>query len=217
MKAIDQAVLIFDSKDDQLLLLKEAAANPSFERRLLVTLSFPDGEKRVTMSARRAIINELNSGMYPESKGLWTRLRALTRDLVSYAGSSIRGDLSQPIKKEAVAKLQGLGDLGQWEILGQVVGAVVQAGAAVYTSYDQAKTARAIQQMQIDAQMRQIQAAENIAKANAAMAASAAQQASTAAPVQAAVSSVFDTVSTPIMGVPLWAIAIGLYFLAEKA
>jgi hypothetical protein len=213
VKTIDEAVFVFDSPDDRLLLAKEAEADPSFARRLRVTLSMPDGEKRVTMSARRAIVNELNPALYPESRGLWKQLRKVTRDLIGYVSSSVRGDLGAPIRKEAISRIQGLGDLGQWEILGQVVGAVVQAGASVYTSYNQAQTARSIQQMQIDAQLRQIQAAENIAKANQAMTAAQAQQ----APVQTAVANVVDTISTPIMGVPLWAVAIGLYFLAEKA
>lgn len=218
MKTVEQAVKIFDSQDDQTLLMEEAASDPVFAKRLKTTLAHPDGEKRVTMSARRAIVNELNPNLYPETRGLWRRLRFIVRDLIDFTSNSIRqGNVEGKIRSDAVRRLQGLGDLGQWEILGQVVGAVVQAGSSVYTSYNQAETARKLQQMQIDAQMRAIQSQETIARAQAAMAASQAQQAASLAPAQSAVTSVVDAVSTPIMGVPLWAVAIGLYFLAEKA
>ena len=218
MRSVEQAVLIFDSPDDRTLLLEEAAGDPTFARRLEHTLSLMDGEKKVAMSARRAIVNELSSNLYPETKGLWRKLRSVVRDLIDFTSHSIRqGNLDGRIRSDAVRRLQGLGELGQWEILGQVVGAVVQAGASAYTAYNQADTAKQLQQMQIDAQMRAIQAQETIARAQAAMAASQAQQAAALAPAGGALTSVMNAASTPIMGVPLWAVAIGLYFLAEKA
>jgi hypothetical protein len=212
---INKAVLVFDSPDDRTLLLKEADADPIFAKRLQVTLAFPDGEKRVALSARKAVANELDPHLYPETRGSWRRLRAVVRDLIAFTSDSIRGSsISEKIREVGVSNLGELGELGQWDIIGQVVGAVVQAGASVYTAYNQQQATKQIQQMQLNAQMQQIQAQENIAKAQAAINSA---QTGLLAPVKNAVASVADMASTPVMGVPLWVIAIGLYLFAEKA
>ena len=218
---IDSQVKIFDSPDDRALILEEAKGDPVFARKLEKTFSLPDAEKKIAMSARKAVVNEFNPSLYPETRGLWKKLRATVQDLVRFTGETVRGsDFKDQIRRQAVRNLSGLGDLGQWEIIGSIVGAVAGAASNIYTSNLQADTAKKIQQMQIDAQMQQIQVQQNIAKLQAA---EAAQQAAVspvsnvAKNVQSAVSNVTETLSQSVGGVPLWAILIGLFFFAEKA
>lgn len=218
--------LPFESADDRALIEEEAATDPVFAKRLKVTLAFPDGEKRIAISARKAIVNELNPDLYPETCGLWKRLRFVVRDLMQFVGDSVHGiELEAAIRKEAVSRLSGLGDLGQFEIIGQLIGAV----ANVYSARIQSSAAKEIASEQLAAQMAQIQAQESMARAQTAMA--NAQIAQTGAPGQAAsaasslatnvasaASNMIDTISQPVVaGIPLWVILLGVFFLAEKA
>ena len=123
MITFEERVSIFDSKYDRSLLLSEAKLDPAFGRRIEKTLALPDGEMRVAMSARRAFVNELDPRLYPESKGTWKALRSLTPSLMKSA--------MKVIESGDPKALAGLGDLGQWDIIGQIAGAVVQAGASV--------------------------------------------------------------------------------------
>jgi gas vesicle protein len=215
--------LPFESSDDRELIRSEAEADPVFAKRLWVTLSMPDGEKRVALSARKAVANEFDPKLYPETRETWKKLRATVRDLVEFAANSVRGiDFGPEIRKAAVSRLHGLGELGQWDIIGSIVGAVAGAASNIYTANLQASTTRQIQSEQLAAQMAQIQAQESMARAQAAMA--NAQIAQTGAPGQVAsatsgiASNVMDTLSQPIVGgIPLWAVLLGVFFFAEKA
>lgn len=215
--------LPFESADDRALIEEEAAADPVFARRLRAALLLPDGEKRIALSARKAIVNELNPNLYPETRGLWKKLRSIARDLVRFiSGSPEKHKVGARVEPALISNLNGLGELGQWDILGPLISTVVQTGANIYTSYTQQQTSRQLQQMQIDAQMAQLQAQQNIAEAQRAVA--NAQAAQTGAPGQVAtaasdiVSNVADTLTQPVAGgIPLWAILLAVFFFAEKA
>lgn len=211
--------LPFESADDRALIEDEAAADPAFARRLQLTLPLPDGEKRIALSARKAVANELDPKLYPETRGMWKRLRATVKDLVQFTSESIRGvDFNPQIRKAAISRLNGLGELGQWDIIGSIVGAVAGAASNVYTANLQAQTTQKIQQQQLAAQMAQLQAQESMTRAQAATA--NAQMAQTGAPGQIATAAagMVDSLSQPVIGgLPLWALLIGLFFLAEKA
>lgn len=204
---VEEKVRIFGSDLDRELLLEEAR-DPSFSKRLEATLDLPDGERRVARSALKAVLNELDPRIFPETRGTWKRLRSMVPELME--------TILKEVRENGVPKtLRGLGELGQFEIIGSLVGSLAQAGAAVYTSYNQQKTQEYIAKQQLNAQMSQIQAQQSIARAQASMASAQASM----NPVGSAVSSALDAIQTPIAGIPLWMIAAGIFlaFFAEKA
>lgn len=218
--------------DDRELLSEEAVADPSFARRLEITLALPDGVKRIELSAQKAIMNELDPSLYPETRGTWKKLRSAVSDTVSSAVDLVKlPGFNKAVRKATVSTLHGLGNLGQ-DILGPILSALtvgIQAGTSIYTAHLQTTTARQIQQMQLDAQMAQLQAQQNIASAQRAVA--NAQAAQTGAPgqvataasdiaanVASAASNMIDTISQPVVGgIPLWAILLAVFYFAEKA
>lgn len=218
--------------DDRELLTEEAASDPAFARRLEITLALPDGVRRVEMSAQRAILNELDPSLYPETRGTWRKLRAAVSDTVNSAGDLLKiPGFNQAVRKKAVSTLHGLGNLGQ-DIIGPILNALtagIQAGTSIYINRQQTNLARDMQQAQIDAQMAQLQLQINIKNAQSAVA--NAQAAQTGAPgqvataasdiatnVASAASNMIDTISQPVVGgIPLWAVLLAVFFFAEKA
>jgi hypothetical protein len=239
---LDQKALVFDSPDDRRLIAAEAASDPAFARKLSAMLSLPDGEQRVVMYARKAVLNELNPASYPETRGQWPKLRSAVSKLIVELPRAITDIIDRmPVDQRiaAISKIRetgdvagvlGLGDLGQWEIIGQLVGAVAGAATSVYNTRLQATTSKQIADMQLQANMAQIKAQEDMAQAQIAISnaqvaqalkatlpapiAGAAQSAISALPavLQGPVSSVVAAISTDIGGgIPLWLPALGIY------
>lgn len=240
--ALEDKALIFDSPDDRRLIAAEAAANPVFARKLSAMLSEPDGERMVVMYARKAVLNELNPSIYPETRGQWPKLRAAVSKLIVELPRAITDAidrmpledrtraLEEMSKARNIGEVLGLGDLGQWEIIGQLVGAVAGAATSIYNTKLQNDTAKQIANMQLQANEQAIQA--QIAQANAQKAialaqtaqalqqtlpapiASAAQNVISSLPevIQKPVSSIVGVLSTDIGGgIPIWMVGLGVY------
>jgi hypothetical protein len=210
-----------DMADEQ-LIAEECQADPTFCARVQATLALPDGVQRLSVSARKAVVNELNPMMYPEMAGTWNRLREAIRSTIA----SLSDQVAIPVVSKAVMK--GLGNLGQdiGSILGPIVSALANAGSAIYVANLQANTAKQIQQSNLNAQMSMIRAQQSAAAAQQAEA--NAQMAQTGAPgqiatatsnVSSAISSVTDTLSQPIggTGIPTWAVLLAFLFFAKPA
>jgi hypothetical protein len=239
---LNQKAMVFDSPDDRRLIAAEAAADPAFARKLSAMLSLPDGEKRVVMYARKAVLNELNPASYVETRGQWPKLRKAVSLLISELPRAItdavdrmpadkRGEAISKIEKTGdVAGILGLGDLGQFEIIGQLIGVVAGAATSIYNAHLQTTTQKQIADMQLQANMAQIKAQEDMAQAQIAISnaqiaqalkatlpapiASAAQSVISALPaaLQGPVGSVISAISTDVGGgIPLWLPALGIY------
>ena len=213
--------------EDQQLIEQESQADPEFGALVQATLARPGGAQQLAMSAQKAVVNEFNPTMYPETVGMWTQLRAAIRETIS----SFSTEMKLPgAAKSAFTK--GLGNLGQdiGSIIGPIVSAVAGAASAIYIANLQATTAKQIQTENLDAQMAEIRAkqaaaAAQQAEANAQMAQTGATgqiataTAAATAPVAAAVSNLVDAVSQPVgsSGIPIWAVILGAFAFAKMA
>lgn len=243
---VEDQAMVFDSPDDRRLISAEAAADPAFARKLSAMLSGPDGEKAVVMYARRAVLNELDPSLYPETRGQWPKLRSAVSKLIVELPRAITDAIDRmPLeertraleelsKVKSVGEVLGLGDLGQWEIIGSLVGAVAGAATSIYNTKLQTDTAKQIANMQlqaneqaIQAQIAQSNAQRAIANAQTAQAlqqtlpppiATAAQNVISALPsaIQAPVSSIVGALSTDIGGgIPIWMVGLGIYLFMK--
>lgn len=229
-QVLDREAAIFDSPDDRLLIKREADADPAFGRRLLTILQSPDGEEKVATFAKMAALNEIDPRQFPETAGSWPKLRAATRQLVAELPNAIITHIEGMPLEERLAAIQAiengdsfpfaklsLGELGQWDIIGSIVGAVAGAATSVYNNKLQTDTARQIAKMQLEAQQAQINAQISMANAQQAMANAnvAMLPAAIQAPVQVAqqaIQSVASVLQSDMGGgVPLWMLALGVY------
>lgn len=233
--AIERDAAIFESPDDRLLIKMEADADPAFAKVLQSMLKDGvAGEERVVQFAQKAVVNELDPRQFPETKGAWPKLRAKVRQLVDELPGAIIRHIDQMPPEKRVAAAQALregkdfdfppitlGELGQFDIIGSIVGAVAGAATSVYGSYLQSSTQRSIVNMELSAQQKEVDAQLAMANAQKAMAAASASQAgilpalptAITQPIQAAASAL----GTDIGGVPLWMLLLGLYLSFHQA
>lgn len=210
---------------DQQLIAEECQADPAFCARVQATLSLPNGPAILAASARRAVANEFNPSVYPETAGTWNQLRAAVRSTVN----EISTQMSLPAVQKATMK--GLGNLGQDDIgsiIGPIISAVAGAAGAVASAEVTASAQRQIASETISANEALIQAQEAEAASQAAMVNAQAAQTgavgtnvssivSTTAPIASAVSNVVSTLSQPVgsSGIPIWALLLGAVVLAK--
>lgn len=244
--ALEEKAAVFQSPDDRRLISAEASSDPAFARELSRMLSLPDGEKRVVDYAKKAVLNELNPGLYPETSRKWPKLRKAVSLLVSELPGAIVDSIDRlPLSERtaalaALARGEGvvapisLGDLGQFEIIGSLIGSIAGAAASIYNTKLQTSTARQIADMQLRANEQAIQAQTAEAQARTAIAnaqvAQALQQ-TLPAPVANAASSVIASLppviggpvgtlvtalSTDIGGgIPIWMAGLGIYLFLK--
>jgi hypothetical protein len=81
---VSQELLLDFPEADRLLITQEAMADPAFGDQLSQILSLPGGPKAVALSMRQSVANEMDSRLYPGSKGMWPVLR---KTVVELAGS----------------------------------------------------------------------------------------------------------------------------------
>lgn len=212
---IEGQVNIFRSKNDRDLILLEAKNDPEFERQLSEALKLPDGEERVAISARKAVLNELSPDLYPEMAGTWPILRSVVLKTID----STKDSTYQKVVK-IDPKPSGLGDLGQFEILGPLISAVAGAGASIYGATLQSKTQKQIANEQLQANMQEIQAQEAMAAAQKAIAnAQTTQAVQNVLPSALAVpvAGVINTMKTDIGGgLQLWEALLLGYFIVKE-
>ena len=213
--AVESQVNIFRSKDDRDLILLEAKNDPEFERQLSEVLKLPDGEEQVTISARKAFLNELSPDLYPEMAGHWPILRTV----VTKAMDAVKNSTSQKVVT-IDPKPSGLGDLGQFDILGPLISAVAGAGASIYSASVQSSTQKQIANEQLQANMQEIQAQEAMAAAQKAIANAQTTQAvqavlpaALATPVAGAINALKADVGG---GFQMWEVLLLGYFVVKE-
>lgn len=215
---------------DRRQIAEEMAANPRFGAWLAATLREPDGERQVALSAQKAIANEFNPALYPASRGQWLTLRKraleLARDLPEIVGREIER-LPFPAKMQMVRAiaaghepvlrlgLSGMGDLGQFEIIGSLVSSIVGAASTVYSARVTASAQKDIAKIQATAAMKDLETQQTIANAQAAINQAKATQATAEAKkaeialTQSQVGppgSLTEVLSRPVVaGIPVWA------------
>jgi hypothetical protein len=208
---------------DIALIEQESKANPAFGRRLAAMLRQPGGEREVSLSARKAIANQLNPRMYPASKGEWAVLRRQTTAIAESMPAIIdklvaRMPLSEKMAAvRAIAEgetprlvMAGLADLGQFEIIGSLISSVAGAASGIYGARITADAQKDIAKIQANAAMQSASAQVAIANAQAAISQAQAKQAEQLA-VAASASSPAGFLTQDIGGgVPGWAVPAGI-------
>ena len=206
-------------EDDRKLLLDEIAGNPSFCAKVLKCMSErADWGHLIAASAKEAIVNELDHSKFKNRKGMWPKLRARTNELVETARNTVRGAVASMTFQDKVAalerlkgarpelKLSGLGSLGQWDIIASLVGTIGKVGSDIYTTNLVNDTREDIAKIQASSAINTLSAQQSIARAQAAMAASQAQQAAIQNPIGSAISTF--TTST-VAGIPVVVLLAG--------
>jgi hypothetical protein len=210
--------------DDRQILVEETDADPAF-RALVIRLmaTDPQWDHNIAASAKAAAENEINPSK--GRKGGWPRLRARVRDLVQSVATQAAEAASkltpqerfQTVKAMSTGKIKvkppamsGLGDLGQWDIIGSLVGNLVGVGAGIYGATVTADAQKDIAKLQATSAMQNAQAQIAISNANAAIAAA---QANILDPIGSTISTL---ATSTVAGVPVIipigaAIAIGLW------
>lgn len=213
--AVEHQINIFRSKDDRDLILLEAKNDPEFERQLSDVLKLPDGEELVAISARKAFLNELSPDLYPEMAGHWPILRSV----VSKAMDTVKGSTSKRVVS-INPKPSGLGEFGQFEILGPLISSIAGAGASIYSAEVQSSTQKQIANQQLQANMQEIQAQEAMVAAQKAIANAQTTQAVQAvlpSVLAAPVAGVINTMKTDIGGgLQLWEALLLGYFIVKE-
>lgn len=226
---IESGAAVFDKPDDRTLIKREAQADPAFAKLVASMLRGSDGERKVAEFAKQAVLNELNPAQFPETKGYWMMLRKAVRRVTDELPKAMAATVNTmtPEQMEAAYKasltgsvnfnpkmLGELGDLGQFEIIGSIVGSLVQAGSSVYSSYLQNRTQQQIANLQFQTQQAQLNAQMDMAKAQQAIANAQASQAASSLPaaIQQPVQAVASVLSSDVGGIPLWLIGLGIAF-----
>jgi hypothetical protein len=204
---------------DIALIEQESKANPAFGRRLAAMLRLPGGEKDVAIWAQKAIANQLNPSMYPETKGQWPVLRRQTNAIAESMPAVVDTLVERMPLSEKMAAVRaiaggdrpqmvmaGLGDLGQFEIIGSLIGAAAGAASSIYGAKVTASAQKDIAKIQANAAMQSAQAQMSIANAQAAITQAQASQA------QALATSTPTGFLTQDIGggVPVWAVPAGI-------
>ena len=211
--------------DDRQIVVEETSADPVFCRfvaKLMETQ--PDWAHRLSASAKAAADSVLNPSKRYGGQHAWPKLQARVRELSNEVAQQAQRLAAQltPAERFALVKriaagefrvpkdLRGLGDLGQWDIIGSLVGSLATAGASLYGAKVTANAQEDIAKLQASAAMQGAQAQIAIAQAQASIAQAQAQVSSS---ISSAVSSL---TSTTVAGVPiivpiLGAVAIGLW------
>jgi hypothetical protein len=230
----DMALPLVSPDIDQQLVLEEMRADPSFGKRIASMLRVPGGERLITLSAQKAIANEFDPKMYPATRGEWQNLRKRAVEMARALPEIVEKEIDRlPFetkmrwvhtiaaggRPEIQVGVRGMGDLGQFEIIGSIVSAIAGAGGSIYSAKVTASAQKDIAQIQAQTAMKDIQAQTAIANAQQAIAKAQAVQATAAAK-----STVAGALTADIGGgIPLWVLpmALGvvglvLYFVFRK-
>lgn len=194
---------------DRKVVLIETGADPVFCRTVSRIMSTDhDWVHTISRSAKQAVANELDPRMFSGSRGSWPKLRELVRALTDEVASAASRGLV-PTSIRSVSGLGGLGSLGQWDIIGTLVGSIGGAAAAIYGARLQSDTQKDLARIQADAAMR------------AAQSQMATYQAQQALAAQNPVGSMITNLTTAsVAGIPLLliipAIGAAIYFATKK-
>lgn len=237
---------------DRRLIAEESDADPVFGQKIKRALAQPGGAHAVSLSAKKAIANEFNPRLYPESRGQWKKLRRRANDLVRSMPDIVEKEVARlpfQTKMEMVRRIargehptivvgyEGMGDLGQFEIIASLIGSAAGAASSIYGAKITAAAQTDIAKIQAQTAMKDLQTQIQLADAQKAI--TAAKLAQTTAEVQkieaqtaaikagttaAEVGTVAGTLTKDIGGgIPLWVLPMSLgvvglvlYFIFKK-
>jgi hypothetical protein len=212
---------IFPMAEDRDVIILEAKNDPNFEAQLEEALNTPDGPERIALSAKKAVLHDLNPDLYPEMEGTWPVLRSIISKIIGKVSGSVESNISN-IKN---SKSTGLGDLGQdigaiMSIVAPLVNAIGSVGSSLYIAHLQAQTNQTIANDQLQANMAQIHAKEAMAQAQIAIANAQTEQAVQSVLPQGLavpVAGVVNTLTADVGGgVKLWeALLLGFFIVKE--
>ena len=204
---VPQELLLSFPESDRLLIVEEAMADPAFGEQLSQVLSQPEGVKAVALCLRRAIANEMDPKLYPESRGMWPKARKTISRLAVEMPDIIEKELAR-LPLETLTEMlnmvaegrspfavavsgMGAGEFG-W---GSLFGSLIEAGAGIFEKkLDNAAQIKMVN-LQSSAAAATLDAQTKIANAQLAIA--------NAQATQATESSVL---TKDIGGVPFWVI-----------
>jgi hypothetical protein len=204
---------------DRSMVLDEVTGNPTLCAWIVrIMKSDPDWTHRISQSAKESVVNEMDPSKFQESRGEWPKLRAKVRELLDHVHENVLKEVSgmtldQKMSvvrriasggKVSVPSVHGLGDLGQWDVIGSLVGSLVSAGAGAYGAYTTTSAQQDIAKLQASSAMQSANAQIAIANANAAIAGAQAQIAN---PISSAVSSL---TSATVAGIPIIVPVLGV-------
>ncbi len=187
--------------EDRQIVIDEANADPAFcEKLTRLMATNADWAHLVANSAKEAIVNELDPSRFGHRAGMWRKLRERLRAILK----DVPGLVKKIEAYRASGRPQGL---GQWDIIGNLVGAIGGAAANIYGAKMIADTQKDIARIQTEAAIR---------AANAQMATAQAQQA-----MQNPVSQAFSSLTTgSVAGIPMMlvlpALGAAIYFATKK-
>lgn len=218
------------------LIAEEIKKNPIFGRKVRAMIASPDGDHLLSVSAKKAVANEFNPKLYPESRGEWVTLRRTMTELARSVPGMVKAEIdrmpfeakmavvraiAEGQRPEIAVEMDGLGELGQDIDLTPLIGAIAGAGASVYSSYVTSSAQRDIEKIRAESAAQQTQLQLQIARATQAVRATQeAQDAAGYVPPAATTptatppstdSGVISTLTQPVVaGIPLWAFPVGL-------
>lgn len=219
------------------LIAEESRENPSFGRKLRSMIASPDGDYLLSVSARKAVANEFDPTLYPESRGEWIVLRRAMSEGAAAIAKRVRAEvdrltLDQKMEKvRAIARgempqgYSGMGELGQAEALIPIFGSLFSAGSSVYGSHVISEAQKDVAKIMAESEAQRLQLQLEIAQATQAIKqivpkvqeynAEQAEAESPELPTTSTSSGATGIISRPVaFGIPLWAIPAGVGVLA---
>ncbi len=190
--------------EDRQIVIDEANADPAFcEKLVRLMATNADWAHLVANSAKETIVNELDPSRFGHRAGMWRKLRERLRALLK----DVPGLVQKLERYRAAGRQPGL---GQWDIIGSLVGAIGGAAASIYGAKITTDTQKDLAKIQADAAIKAAQSQ---------LATAQAQQALYAA--QNPVSHAFSTLTTgTVAGIPnlliIPAVVAAIYYFATK-
>lgn len=171
---------------DREIIEKEIKSSPATAA-MIQQFMDSGGPHAVADFARRAFANEMDSKLFPETKGYWPELRATVQKLLVALPNAMRQaanemSLDDKLKfAEQIAAgkklrlqladypVETLMGLGQFEIIGSIVSSVAGAASSVYSAKVVADAKKAIAKIQAETELKQLNVSMTLAKAQAAV------------------------------------------------
>lgn len=212
------------------LISEEARSDPAFGQKIVSMLRQPGGERLLSISARKAMANQFNPKLYPESRGQWGVLRrravalaeampGMVDKIVAKMPLSEKMDAVRAIAQGEQPRMvvAGMGELGQFEIIGSLISTVAGVGGSIYNAKVTASAQQDIAKIQANAAIQGAQAQMAVANAQAAIEQAKAAQLTQAAQIAQSTSPTGFLTKDIGGGVPLWAVPAGIATLGIGA
>lgn len=170
---------------DRRLISEEIDADPSFGKRIVAALDQPGGARAVALSAKKAIANEFDPAMFPESRGQWMMLRKRAVQLARALPEIVETEIDKlpfATKMEMVRRIargeqptvqigiHGMDGLGQLELaIAGLVSSIAGAASSIYGAKVTASAQKDIAKIQAATAMKDLNTQMAIANAQQAI------------------------------------------------